>query len=260
MRAPDPVGLYLADALDHRVRRASPSCRLPLRWMWPLIGALAVLGLSANEPSALLVVLVVLRSGRHRGAAFVAGWITALIVVVAGAGFVARLGFGPRRGGPRRVLLVIELVVGVGLLGWSAWCWLHNRGRVLSEEVPRTLTRLTSIRGVPSFFTAVLVATYPPAVVAGTTLLRSNASMATRLGGLVTFVVVGTLMVAFPVVATYVSPVWAAAQWTRCSTGRFGADACCSPRSSSRRAVHLRPGAPPPDHTVGRMRNSALRI
>ena len=45
--------------------------------MWPLIGALAVLGLSANEPTALLVVLVVLRSGRDRGVAFVAGLATA---------------------------------------------------------------------------------------------------------------------------------------------------------------------------------------
>ena len=188
------------------------SGRLAFSRVWPLIGSLAVLGLSANEPSALLVVLVVLRSGRRRGAAFVSGWITALIVVAAGAGFVARLGFGPRRGGPRRVTLVIELVVGVGLLGWSSWYWLHNRGRADSDEVPRTLTRLTSIGGVPAFLTGLLVATYPPAIVAGTTLLRSHASMATRLGGLVTFVVVGTLMVAIPVVATYVSPLWAGAR------------------------------------------------
>ena len=103
--------------------------------MWPLIAALAVLGLSANEPSALLVVLVVLRSGRNRGVAFVAGWVTALTLVVAGAGFVVRLGLGPRPGGPRRVTLVIELVIGVALVGWSAWYWLHSRGRVNSIEV-----------------------------------------------------------------------------------------------------------------------------
>ena len=68
--------------------------------MWPLIAALAILGLSANEPTALLVVLVVLRSGRDRGVAFLAGWVTALVIVATGAGFVARLGFGSRRGGP----------------------------------------------------------------------------------------------------------------------------------------------------------------
>jgi hypothetical protein len=151
----------------------------------------------------------VLRSGRHRGVAFVAGWITALIVVAAGAGFVARLGFGPRRGGPRRVTLVIELIIGVGLLVWSIWYWLRERGRAYSDQVPRSLERLTSIGGYPAFFTGLLVATYPPAIVAGTTLLRSNASPAARVGGLVTFVIVGTLMVAAPVVATYVSPVWA---------------------------------------------------
>ena len=80
-----------------------------------------MLGLSANEPTALLVVLVVLRSGRSRGAAFVAGWVTALVVVATGAGFVARIGLGPRRGGPRRVTLVIELVIGVALVAWAMW-------------------------------------------------------------------------------------------------------------------------------------------
>jgi hypothetical protein len=177
--------------------------------MWSLIVALLVLGLSANEPTALLVVLVVLRSGRDRGAAFVAGWITALVLVVVGAGFLARIGVGSRRGGPRRVTLVVELVIGIGLVGWATWYHLRNRGHAHSGEVPRILARLTSIGVVPAFFTGLLVATYPPAIVAGTTLLRSNASTAARLAGLVTFVVIGTLMVAAPVVSTYVSPVWA---------------------------------------------------
>ncbi|MEP7046640.1 MAG: GAP family protein [Ilumatobacteraceae bacterium] len=178
--------------------------------MWPLIGALLVLGLSANEPSALLVVLVVLRSGRDRGVAFVAGWVTSLCVVVAGAGFIVRLGLGPRRGGPRRVTLVIELVIGVALMAWSAWYWLHSRGRAKSVEVPKYLARLTSIRRMPAFFAGMIACTYPPAIVAGTTLLRSHASTTGRVAGMATFVIVGTLMVALPVVGMYVSPVWAA--------------------------------------------------
>jgi hypothetical protein len=75
--------------------------------------------------------------------------------------------------------------------------------------VPRILNRLTSIRPVPAFITGLVTATYPPAIVVGTTLLRSDASTVARVSGLVTFVVVGTLMVAAPVVATYVSPTWA---------------------------------------------------
>ena len=177
--------------------------------MWPLIGALFILGLSANEPSALLVVLVVLRSGRNRGAAFVVGWVTALVLVVVGAGFVGRLGLGPRPGGPRRVTLQIEFVIGVALVAFSVWYWIHNRDRARSSEIPRGLARLTSIRVVPAFLTGVITCTYPPAIVAGTTLLRSNASPMARGGGLVTFVVIGTLMVAAPVVATYASPAWA---------------------------------------------------
>jgi Sap, sulfolipid-1-addressing protein len=176
--------------------------------MWPLIVALTVLGLSANEPTALLVVLVVLRSGRNRGAAFVAGWVTALVVVATGAGFIARLGLGPRRGGPRRVTLVIELVIGVALVAWATWYWLHHRDRAHSVEVPRILTRLTSVRVVPAFLTGLVTATYPPAIVAGTTLLRSDASTVGRVGALVTFVVIGTLMVAAPVVGMYISPTW----------------------------------------------------
>jgi Sap, sulfolipid-1-addressing protein len=177
--------------------------------MWPLIGALAVLGLSANEPTALLVVLVVLRSGRLHGAAFVAGWVIALVVVATGAGFVARLGLGPRPGGPRKVTLVIELVIGVALVAWALWYWLHNRDRAHSIEVPRILTRLTSIRLTSAFLVGVATATYPPAIIAGTTLLRSDASTVARIAGLTTFVVVGTLMVATPVVAVYVAPAWA---------------------------------------------------
>ena len=177
--------------------------------MWPLVGAMVVLGLSANEPTALLVVLVVLRSGRDRGAAFVAGWVTALVVVATGAGFALRLGLGPRRGGPRRITLVIELVIGVALVAWAMWYWLHDRAAAHSVEVPRILNRLTSIGVVPAFLAGVVTATYPPAIIAGTTLLRSDASTLGRLIGLGTFVVVGSLMVAAPVVGTYVAPTWA---------------------------------------------------
>jgi hypothetical protein len=177
--------------------------------MWPLIGALAILGLSANEPTALLVVLVVLRSGRSRGAAFVAGWVTALVVVATGAGFVVRIGLGPRQGGPRRVTLVGELVIGVGLVAWATWYWMHNRARAHSVEIPRILTRLTSIRMVSAFLVGVATATYPPAIIAGTTLLRSDSTTLVRIIGLATFVVVGTLMVAAPVVGVYISPTWA---------------------------------------------------
>src|SRR3954452_11992882 len=178
--------------------------------MWPLIGALAALGLSANEPSALLVVLVVLRSGRDRGVSFVIGWVTALSVVVVGAGFVVRLGLGPKPGGPKRVTLWIELVIGVALVVWAAWYWVHSRGHVKSIEVPKHLARLTSINVISAFFAGIVACTYPPAIIAGTTLLRSDASTGARLAGLVTFVVVGTLMVALPVVGTYVAPAWAA--------------------------------------------------
>lgn len=177
--------------------------------MWTLIIALLVLGLSVNEPTALLFVLVVLRSGRDRGVAFIGGWITALVLVAAGAGFIARVGLGPRRGGPRRVTLVIELIIGIALIAWAIWYRWRNRDRAHSVEVPRSLARLTSVGRVPAFVTGLLVATYPPAIVAGTTLLRSNAPTGVRLAGLATFVVIGTLMVGAPVVATYISPEWA---------------------------------------------------
>jgi hypothetical protein len=199
----------------HRSAQSTPSTELrrvhgyAADLMWSLFGTLALLGISANEPTALLVVLVVLRSGRNRGVAFVAGWVTGLIIVIVGAGFVARLGLGPKPGGPRRATLIVELVIGVGLVGWAVWYWLHTRGREQSTEVPRSLARLTSIGVKAAFLTGVIAATYPPAIVAGTTLLRSRASAVARFGGLVTFVVVGTLMVAAPVVANYVSPAWA---------------------------------------------------
>ena len=178
--------------------------------MGSLIGTMLVLGLSANEPTALLVVLVVLRSGRNRGVAFVVGWVAALAVVSAGAGFAARLGLGPHRGGPRRVTLVIELVVGVAMVVWAGWYWLHHRSRERSVEMPRILHRLTSIGLLPAFGVGVLTATYPPAIVAGSTLLRSRQPELARVAGLVTFLLIGTLMVMAPVIATYAAPSWAA--------------------------------------------------
>src|SRR3954452_11180272 len=180
--------------------------------MWPLIGALAALGLTANEPSALLIVLVVLRSGRDRGVSFVIGWITALSLVVIGAGFVVRLGLGPKPGGPKRVTLIIELIIGIALIVWAGWYWVHSRGHVKSIEVPKHLARLTSINVISAFFAGVIACTYPPAIIAGTTLLRSDASTAVRFAGLLTFVIVGTLMVALPVVGSFVSPAWASSR------------------------------------------------
>jgi hypothetical protein len=63
---------------------------------------------------------------------------------------------------------------------------------------------------VPALLVGVATATYPPAIVAGTTLLRSDASTLARLIGLGVFVATGTLMVAAPVVATYAAPTWSA--------------------------------------------------
>jgi MFS family permease len=104
---------------------------------------------------------------------------------------------------------VIELIIGVVLVAWALWYWLHNRDRAHSDEVPRILTRLTSIRLTSAFLVGVATATYPPAIIAGTTLLRSDASTVARVVGLTTFVFVGTLMVAAPVVAAYIAPAWA---------------------------------------------------
>jgi hypothetical protein len=176
--------------------------------MWPLIGAMLALGVSANEPTALLVVLVVLRSGKDRGAAFVAGWVAALTVVTVGAGFAMRIGLGPRHGGPRRITLIVELVIGTGLVVFAVWYWWRGRNSAHATEEPHILRRLTSIGLIPAALAGVATATYPPAIVAGTTLFRSFEPTPVRLVALGTFLVVGTLMVAAPVVGMYAAPRW----------------------------------------------------
>jgi hypothetical protein len=176
--------------------------------MWPLIGTMVALGVSANEPSALLVVLVVLRSGQNRGVAFVVGWVAALGVVAVGAGFAMRIGLGPRQGGPRRITLVVELVIGVGLVLFAVWYWWRGRNSAHATEEPHILRRLTSIGLIPAALAGVATATYPPAIVAGTTLFRSDASTAARIVALSVFLGVGSLMVAAPVVGMYAAPRW----------------------------------------------------
>jgi hypothetical protein len=176
--------------------------------MWPLIGTMVALGVSANEPSALLVVLVVLRSGRDRGVAFVVGWVAALGVVAVGAGFAMRIGLGPRQGGPRRITLVVELIIGVGLVVFAVWYWWRGRNGAHATEEPHILRRLTSIGLIPATIAGVATATYPPAIVAGTTLFRSDASTAARIVALSVFLGVGTVMVAAPVVGMYAAPNW----------------------------------------------------
>jgi hypothetical protein len=176
---------------------------------------MVALGVSANEPSALLVVLVVLRSGRDRGVAFVVGWMAALTVVIVGAGFALRIGLGPRRGGPRRITLVIELVIGVALVLFAFGYWWRGRNGAHATEEPHILRRLTSIGLIPATLAGVATATYPPAIVAGTTLFRSYEPTPVRLVALGTFLVVGTLMVAAPVVAMYVAPTWSARHMDR---------------------------------------------
>jgi hypothetical protein len=178
--------------------------------MWSLIGAMLALGVSANEPSALLVVLVVLRSGGDRGVAFVAGWVASLTVVTVGAGFAMRIGLGPRHGGPRRITLIVELVIGAGLVVFAVWYWWRGRNGAHSTEEPHILRRLTSIGLAPAALAGVVTATYPPAVVAGTTLFRSDASTLARVIALGIFLGVGTAMVVTPVIAMYAAPDWAA--------------------------------------------------
>lgn len=176
--------------------------------MWTLLGAMVALGISANEPSALLVVLVVLRSGRDRGVAFVVGWLLALGAVTLLAGFLLRLGLGPRRGGPRRITLIVELIVGIGLVLFAIWYWWRGRGGAHSTDEPHILRKLTSIGRVPALLTGMFVATYPPAIVAGTTLFRSDESNVVRLIALGTFLGIGTIMVATPVMGMFVAPNW----------------------------------------------------
>ena len=67
------------------------------------------------------------------------------------------------------------------------------------QSVRRSRLRSTRWRGMPNQMSA---------IIAGTTLLRSDASTVGRLIGLGTFLVVGTIMVATPVVCTYVAPTW----------------------------------------------------
>lgn len=176
--------------------------------MWSLIPTMVVLGLSANEPTALLVVLVVLRSGRDRGIAFIVGWMTALTVVAFGAGFAVRLGLGPRRGGPRRITLIVELIIGVGMILWACWYWWRGRHGEHDLEEPKILARITSLGLPAAALVGVITATYPPAIVAGTTLLRSHASNVGRLVALSTFVGIGSLMVSAPVMGMYLAPDW----------------------------------------------------
>jgi hypothetical protein len=176
--------------------------------MWSLIAAMIALGISANEPSALLVVLVVLRSGKDRGAAFVAGWVAALGVVTIGAGFAMRIGLGPRHGGPRRITLIVELVIGIGLVVFAIGYWIRGRNGAHSAEEPHILRRLTSIGVIPAALAGLITATYPPAIVAGTTLFRSDASTPARLIAVSIFLGVGTMMVAAPVVGMYAAPDW----------------------------------------------------
>jgi hypothetical protein len=121
-----------------------------------------------------------------------------------GSPYGSASGLGPAA----RITLVVELVIGVALVVWATWYWLHGRGAEHAVEEPSILRRLTSIGRVPAFLAGVATTTYPPAIIAGTTLLRSDASTLGRVIGLAVFVVVGTLMVAAPVLGTYLAPAW----------------------------------------------------
>jgi hypothetical protein len=114
----------------------------------------------------------------------------------------------PHRRGPRRITLIVELVIGIGLVVFAIGYWIRGRNGAHSTEEPHILRRLTSLGMIPAALAGVITATYPPAIVAGTTLFRSDASTVARLVALSIFLGVGTLMVGAPVVGMYAAPDW----------------------------------------------------
>lgn len=160
----------------------------------------------AISPLPIVAVVLMLGTPRARGngPAFVLGWVLglgivgALVLLVAG-GLDAR-----SSGGPATWVAVVELVLGIGLLGLAVREWRTRPGPGEDGELPSWMRRLDHFTPTRSTAIAAALSGVNPknlllTVGAAAAIAQTGTSSGTQIVALAVFVVVATLGVGVPV-------------------------------------------------------------
>ena len=161
--------------------------------------------LMASAPLVMVSMALVIRRSVGAGWSFVLGWILGLVivcaVVVAVADLVSIAGETGTVGG------VVGVVVGVILVGLGVWKWYGAWRNPNKGEVPSWYESIERMRGSTVFAFGIGMAALNPknlflAVAAGVAVAEATDNIGAQVVGIVVFVVVGSIGVAAPTVAT----------------------------------------------------------
>ena len=165
----------------------------------------------ALSPLPIIAVVLMLGTPRARinGPAFVAGWVLGLAVVGTLVLVVAGSAGATSGGGPANWVGILELVLGVALLGLALRQW---RGRPKESEtaaLPKWMRSLDSFTPTRSLAIAAALAGINPknlllTVAAAAAIAQTGASTGSQAAALAVFVLIATLGVGAPVVLYFV--------------------------------------------------------
>ena len=164
----------------------------------------AAVGIALNPPAVIAVMLLLSSPrGLTKGAAFLAGWMAGVGAVAA---TVLVLGdVGSMFADPKLPALVLELLIGVGLVVGAVVKWRRGRAHEGDRDMPGWMRSLQEFSAGKAFTTAALFAALNPKTlainVAGMLLIvEAELTASTQAALLVLFVVVASGTLAAPVV------------------------------------------------------------
>jgi hypothetical protein len=161
-----------------------------------LFGAFLV----AASPLAVVAEIVfVTDGGLTRAVSFVAGWCTVLLIIC-----VAGLGAGGGRdyssgSTPTTVVSWLQLIAGIGLLGWVAWRIAARRRAPADPPPPKWLAGAARLRPVGAFALGAFLPTYAIALAAVSEVVRADLAAGASIVACLVFVATATLLMAAPV-------------------------------------------------------------
>ena len=161
----------------------------------------AVLGVSPMPIVASLLFLTS-RHGRAKAAALAAGWFSALAVIGVATVYAAEHLHITESSGTSTLSAVLDVVLGVAALGYAAL--IRRRVRDGRVRQPTWMDRVDRMRPVVAFALGAFLPPYVLVVAAANEIVRMDASTSVRAVAVATVVVIGSIGVLVPLVASVV--------------------------------------------------------
>lgn len=160
----------------------------------------------------IMVIITILLGPRSRGPslAFLIGWAVGMFGVLGLFSLGVSLVKSPISFGSGPLIAWVEIVIGIGLVAYGAINFARTRKRPVSDELPRWLRAMETVRTVPALGLAIVLNLRPKAL-----LISSAAAIVIGSSGLVgsavvieilIFVAIGSSTVIVPIIVSLARP------------------------------------------------------